>query len=456
MPRSVRQQRPASPVVSPENRRNVIPFERNVFANELRAVLGGHDLTVALDVEHDTDSRTGNRYVMYKVPKPVGDVLHDRFLFQDTNEFDMDWFYASIQYTKDLGLFDTFILKSYTKYGDEIVNNYLRDPVGFWANERVNELMFSTMPRNQHLCFAIQLIQYHFRDENESTVNEIVGNFITNNGELISMEFNNLREIWDEYDQREDWDAIHEIIEAYIADLQRIIRDAPKPTRPMRVFRGAQRDYLRDSVNTPVHSKGFTSATMNPDTIFRFKGRNNVFEMIINPNVSCVVTEDLSYFRHEYEILINSDALLMPSEKKEKFTLNEDVGYGYYDVEYVFDPQGGDIPTLYSRRVVVYNDVTLTAGSTTPTEGGRMVLQTAKQTNRQKSPSSKNLRTKMTRSARSKKMKPTKTTKTRRSSRRHTATDGYVRPNLDPILVKGPAVPKDIEEYMASLLKQFR
>jgi hypothetical protein len=32
----------------------VIPFERNVFANELTAVLGGHDLTVALDVEHDT------------------------------------------------------------------------------------------------------------------------------------------------------------------------------------------------------------------------------------------------------------------------------------------------------------------------------------------------------------------------------------------------------------------
>jgi hypothetical protein len=434
MPRSVRSRRPDSPLVSPENRRNVIPFERNVFANELTAVLGGHDLTVALDVEHDTDSRTGNRYVMYKVPKQIGDVLHDRFLFQDTNEFDMNWFYESIRYTKNLGIFDTFTLKSYTKYGDEIVNNYLRDPAGFRTNARVNDLLFNIMPRNQHLCFAIQLILYHFYGN--SHINDIVNNFITNNGELISLEFNDLREIWNEYEQREDWDAIYQIIEGYIGDLQRIINDAPKPTRPMRVFRGAKRDYLRDSVNTAVHSRGFTSTTMNPDTVFRFKGRNNVFEMIINPNVSCVVTEDLTYFRHEYEILINSDTLVKPSEKKEKFTLNEDEGYGYYDVDHVFDPQR-EAPSLYSRRVAVYNDAPAVA------VGGKM--------------RSKNLRSKMTRSSKSKKMQQSTTrSKTRKNRTKNSNDEAYARPNLDPVLVRGPPIPKEVDDYLDSLLKQFR
>jgi hypothetical protein len=427
-----------SPAVSPENRLNVVPYltmHRNTFIRTLDAALGsGVFLKDALQIEHDVRSRTRYRYVLYRVPKTVGDVLHDRFLFQDTNEFDMDWFRESVSYTKGLNFADLFVLKSYTKYGDEIVNNYLRDPVGFLTNRRVSDLMFIVMPTNQHLCFAIQLLQYHFRDH--ENISRVISNFITNNGELIGTEFGDLLDIWNDYEYDEA--AIKEIVESYIDDMKRIIRNAPKPTRPMRVFRGAQRDYLRNAVNAAVHSQGFTSTTMNPEAIFNFHGRKNVFEMIINPNVSCVVTEDITYFPHEYEVLISSDTLVMPSQKKEKFMLNQHDGYGLYDESFVYDPKG-KTDTLYSRRVVVCDDAVAQEGGFSPKKMSTVL--------RGRSVTRKSGKTKMRGTRRGISISKGNGKGSKRAQ--------YTRPNLDPTLVKGPPVSKKVEDYMRSLMEEF-
>lgn len=270
-------------------------------------------------------------FCVYNVKEPLYSFVNPRFVFQDASTFVEEWYEACDEYVKELAPREKYILYRYTRHGDEIVNTYMRDPDGFMTNPRIHTLLTETMPNEQTMLYAMQLVDLYDNGNYSEYCDEHGNTPAFEYNELLSFESQYLHESPGE----SYMDKVVSLIHAYITDLQYIIENAPRITAPLQVFRCSQDDYL----NTPyqaIQVAGFLSTSLDSTFSETYSRNNFVYQMILQPGTPCLSIKRASKYYHEFEVLVGLNCYAMPSELMEKHTLQHDVETSAIHPDHIF------------------------------------------------------------------------------------------------------------------------
>lgn len=431
--------------IRPENRADIIPYDES----EYQTSLVNNTVSIYHDKDTVSDVRlTGETFVLYEIPQTIGNALHDRLLFQDLNDFDVDWYIKCREYVDSLTRAEKYILRRYTRHGDEIVNKYIRDKDNFDTDERVKELL-QRMEDEGRYMFAAQIL----RNQYPNSI-DYINEYFTDHGELYISE--DTRDFYEFVESNRQY--VHEMIEDYIEDLSYILRSAPRLHKEIRVFRGVKEDYMYDKVEQSAVLKGFVSTTLDPQIMATF-GRKNVHEIIVGSGTPCLPMNLITVYKGENEILLDYNLYAIAYYKNEKFMLNEGKYYGNFDARVLLNPsyaRNNPLPEFYSRLLVIQGEDL----EESPAQGGRStVMTTSDAVQIHKTPS--NYKQKLTRSNKTARKSVRYTIRNRRGMKpsfRIKIDDNEpfwkVRANADPILVDKP-VPKHIDTRLRSILSKY-
>jgi hypothetical protein len=206
--------------------------------------------------------------------------LHSEYLFNNRNEMDYDWIRRQINYmNNNLSDRHKHIIRSYTKYGDVFVNNYLR---GTLSDELIDKTLATIKEYNLHNLNQLNpfMIQ-HKRKTGRTSIDEL---YRLN---------------------------IIEYVRQYIAELRKIIDKSPRLSKNITLFRGVENpDYLLQSYNesSPMYfiEKGFMSTTFRIDSAVQFSSGPNscIFELHVSRHTPCLLTGHISDKPGEFEIML--------------------------------------------------------------------------------------------------------------------------------------------------------
>ena len=206
--------------------------------------------------------------------------LHSEYLFNNRNEMDYEWIRKQINYmNNNLSERHKHIIRSYTKYGDVFVNNYLR---GTLNDDMIDKTLASIKEYNLHNLNQLNpfMIQ-HKRKTGRITID-------------------------DAYRQN-----IVEYIQQYITELTKIINKSPRLSKNITLFRGVEDpDYLLQSYNesSPMYfiEKGFMSTTFRIDSAVQFSSGpySCIFELHVSQHTPCLLTGHISDKPGEFEIML--------------------------------------------------------------------------------------------------------------------------------------------------------
>jgi hypothetical protein len=158
------------------------------------------------------------------------EVIHDTFLLSTTESIDYNWIKKSIQYTKNLPIYDKYTLRSYSYNGDLLINKYLR-----------NNIIIST----ESIVFATQLFKLY---------DELSESYYTEQLTLSEEGNKKATEIITQYKlniQASDVNIVRlqKVIDTYIQELRNIIINSPRCENDMIVFRGVEKDYTQSDLH---------------------------------------------------------------------------------------------------------------------------------------------------------------------------------------------------------------
>jgi len=206
--------------------------------------------------------------------------LHSEYLFNNRNEMDYDWIRKQINYmNNNLSDRHKHIIRSYTKYGDVFVNNYLR---GTLSDELIDKTLSTIKEYNLHNFNQLNpfMIQ-HKRKTGRTSIDD-------------TYRLN-----------------IIEYVRQYITELIKIINKSPRLSKNITLFRGVENpDYLLQSYNelSPMYfiEKGFMSTTFRIDSAVQFSSGPNscIFELHVSRHTSCLLTGHISDKPGEFEIML--------------------------------------------------------------------------------------------------------------------------------------------------------
>jgi hypothetical protein len=204
-----------------------------------------------------------------------------------TNKADIDpaWVDANVQYVNSLSDQDRQVLNAYTFQGDTLINSWIRG-------------MFDRSKFATHLLDSPLLspLFYYYR-RNKGPLETI-----DRDTYLTDIRINYQRYLTD-----------------FIADLSRIIADAPKSKQTMKIYRGIKHpDYLLAELQrSPVlKCNDFQSCTIDSFVAVEFAAVRPggpwglVLEITIPPGVPCMYIQSISSFYHEYEVILPPGILL--------------------------------------------------------------------------------------------------------------------------------------------------
>jgi hypothetical protein len=203
-------------------------------------------------------------------------IIHNTYLIMSTSYFDEDWYNRSIKYTQSLSIEDKFTIKTYTRSGAVVVNKYITK---------------NTIQRSY--SYAVQLLKYF---------DMMNTNLFTDTYDLTEEGF----ALVEELDKKCSNNIIHNIIQAYINDIQRIINEGPRNQETMILYRGVKTDYI--DVSSNIDLVGVCSASYSIDVANTFKEKC-IYEMVLLKNTPCIAVAAITQFPKEKEILINIDNL---------------------------------------------------------------------------------------------------------------------------------------------------
>lgn len=272
-------------------------------------------------------------FFVYDISNPFYTTMHPAYIFQNETTFLEDWYIACDDYIKSLKPREQYILKRYTRHGDEIANALLRDPAGFSANPRVHELVFDKMPEEGHMLYAMQLIdKYHHNKHNE---------YLTDSDEFLAAEFHEIGLFETDYlsgigigDNRVILEALTPLIYEYIQDLRAILNKAPSLPAPLQVFRCTNTDYLNNPKKAAI-VKGFLSTSLDSAITEHYHSNRYVYQMILQPGTPCLSIKNASRYYDEFEVLVDTDCCAMSTALVHKHNIQTDIHEGRVDPEHI-------------------------------------------------------------------------------------------------------------------------
>ncbi len=265
--------------------------------------------------------------------------LIDNNMVLDKSElFDKEWILKSEKYVNNLSAEDKATILGYTHTGSEYVNNYLRDPNKFPQNifsdiarakdkksdfkydidkifDKYNEKNNNGKPLLPIKGFPLFVQLFKMNKIDTSSYFDKTGNINANGykkaAEILEKKIGITKDTTIENSLKK----LIPYIKLFAEDLKRIIDKGPRVTKPHKVYRAIDTDYLTGSTVL----KDFTSTTISLNRVEKgvFGKPNNdnnmlLYEIIINPKIACIFLPPKNTWpgilgRPEFEVLIDSD-----------------------------------------------------------------------------------------------------------------------------------------------------
>jgi len=250
--------------------------------------------------------------------------FHSEFVFNNTVWSDMDWMNEQVAYIDQLTERQRMIIFFYTIHGDKLVNRMLRKAL---TQEGIIDLLQTA--KKDHI--------YPLRYQHEDR---------TGRDDITPA----------------DYPYLMEYVEKFIYEFEEIIRRAPKPTKPIKVFRGlSSGQHIIDGMTRNRTGKQyyyrpeFISTTFYlPSAVPFMNGNCCLLELTLEPGTECLLTAHVSRRRGEYEITLGPRSAMVLQQCKPKFVLCMEE---HYETEDVFNhPERYHVPAI---RMCGFNVITL-------------------------------------------------------------------------------------------------
>jgi len=240
-------------------------------------------------------------------------IINSKFIFNNRQYIDYEWLESQIEYINNLSDRQKHIIRAYTIYGDKFINNYLRKTL---TPQLIDQIIRDCIQNNENPFL------YQHRDLNPTNV-DIIDNIYTEN--------------------------IITYIKQFIEEFNTIIKNAPRPTRAVKVFRGLQNgDFIVNALKKDNNDKQFminsdymsTSIYVASASDF-MKGDYCLLELQIEPNTPCLFTAHMSRRRNEYEITFMPGMTMTYVKCTRKYIL-DDINH-YDDYKIFLQPRENDV-----------------------------------------------------------------------------------------------------------------
>jgi hypothetical protein len=203
------------------------------------------------------------------------------YAFNDKNKMDFDWIEASIAYINDMPEDDRRLVTFYTKYGDELVNTFMRAAL---SQDKLSEILSGAA---------------------NNATKQYVKNHLIALGAVSNTPSN-----------------IIKVMEPYMVKLTSLILAAPPLNYEIKVFRGVRN--MKWMSNGTYTEPGFMSSTIFlPATLQFMEDACCLLEIRVRAGTRCVFIASASKKRGEYEVLFPPGIVLKVVGKSEKYFVDE-------------------------------------------------------------------------------------------------------------------------------------
>jgi len=294
------------------------------------------DLQVMLYTKSVFHFESNNNILYRNIQKNIGE---NTSLIDFENLFDNEWMKNQFDYIAQLTKRDLFTIYSYTRTGDEIANEFLRKKLTEFKFMRyLNDIQES--PHTYRPYFALffqafdELTSYTPEELSKSISPHVTPEKLAHIQEwftsarssstLLSQLYIGFLGLLTEF----TFDFWLKIIQIYVSDIDRIIKNSPPVTKKMYVYRSVNtRDYFLEGMKHR-HIKslnGFESTSLSAKATFEFIGKKCCFQRItLLPGVRALLISCVSAFPTESEILLghNTNYYIMEPSTKINKSLN--------------------------------------------------------------------------------------------------------------------------------------
>lgn len=233
-----------------------------------------------------------------------------------------DWIQAQTDYLESSDRIK-YIVASYTRNGDELVNMYLRkllfDERGK-LNEKPQRLLNRIRELSRPIPFLYQIVENYeyiiaiYKKMVASNKIKAYGtqfpprSEIERDGKPIQDKIKYFYFLFkDLFDRKE---ILGELLKLYAYDLNTIIENSPKLPDSIIVYRGVEREFELPEGKTEYTTKSFLSTSLSPESAGRFLKEIYptlhccLYEISIPKTLHVLYTAPVSHFKREYEILL--------------------------------------------------------------------------------------------------------------------------------------------------------
>jgi hypothetical protein len=290
------------------------------------------DISVMRDKKPIFHFNSTNHILYRNIHKNIGE---NTSLIEFENLFDNEWMISQFDYIAQLTKRDLFTIYSYTRTGDEIANGFLRKNLTQPKFMRyLNDIQKS--PHTYRPYFALffqafdELTSYTPKELSKSISPDVTPEKLAHIQELftsaggsdvlLSHVYISFLGLLTEF----TFDFWLKIIQIYVSDIDRIIKNSPPVTKKMYVYRSVNtRDYFLTDMKHHVKSlNGFESTSLSAKATFEFIGKKCCFQRItLLPGVRALLISCVSAFPTESEILLGHNTnyyIMEPSTKINK------------------------------------------------------------------------------------------------------------------------------------------
>jgi hypothetical protein len=315
---------------------SVIPFKSLIFKN-VYALDDKPKYTTKIDITNPM------HHSFIEFNNYNGRFLVNHSVF-NTIMYDNNWLTEQLQYVYKLSTYDTFTLKGYTYNGDVFANNYLRGTLNvkkfvtcndeyteqitqyFPLFMQVNKLlththasMFSVHDLHKKKVHRITKIHSNVL-KSVATIKEWL-DVLEANKLKISERYSIIVPLWSYLTDSFREDAL----KLFINDLFSIIKNAPKNSKQMVVYRGVRNQFFMQKSERDIYRNvGFVSTSLDIDIAKEFQKPVSqhddvkccIQRVLLPKGTISIVLFPLSNFQDEKEVLLPTGVLYKLQNKK--------------------------------------------------------------------------------------------------------------------------------------------
>jgi hypothetical protein len=296
-----------------------------------------HDRLDDLQVMRDTKSifhfKSNNNILYRNIQKNIGE---NTSLIEFENLFDNEWMKNQFDYIAQLTKRDLFTVYSYTRTGDEIANGFLRknltQPKFMRYLKEIQESPHTYRPYFALFFQAFDELTSYTPEKLSETISPDVTpeklayiqewfTSASSSSTLLSQVYISFLGMLTDF----TIDFWLKVIQIYVNDIDRIIKNSPPVTKKMYVYRSVDTSdyFLSGMKHRHIKSlNGFESTSLSAKATFEFIGRKCCFQRItLLPGVKALLISCVSAFPTESEILLGHNTnyyIMEPSTKINK------------------------------------------------------------------------------------------------------------------------------------------